>query len=49
MPKLNPDQIIKDFPILNQKANDKRLAYLDNGATTQKPNQVTVYIAFVVI
>ena len=39
MPYLNSD-IIKDFPIFNQKINGKRLAYLDNGATTQKPYKV---------
>lgn len=33
-------QIRKDFPILNQKANDEPLVYLDNAATSQKPNQV---------
>jgi cysteine desulfurase/selenocysteine lyase len=30
-------QIRKDFPILNQLVYGKQLAYLDNGATTQKP------------
>lgn len=29
-----------DFPILNKPMNGKRLAYLDNGATTQKPLSV---------
>ena len=29
-----------DFPILNQEINGKPLVYLDNGATTQKPNAV---------
>ena len=29
-----------DFPILQQEMNGKRLAYLDNAATTQKPRQV---------
>lgn len=29
-----------DFPILSQDNNGKRLVYLDNGATTQKPKQV---------
>lgn len=33
-------QIRKDFPILNQKVNDEPLVYLDNAATSQKPNQV---------
>lgn len=40
MHRLNPDEIKKDFPILNQKINGHRLIYLDNGATTQKPIQV---------
>jgi cysteine desulfurase/selenocysteine lyase len=31
---------IKDFPILSEKSNAKRLVYLDNAATTQKPIQV---------
>ena len=30
----------KDFPILDQKVNDERLVYLDNAATTQKPQAV---------
>lgn len=30
----------KDFPILQSKVNGKPLVYLDNGASTQKPNQV---------
>jgi len=29
-----------NFPILNQKINKKRLVYLDNAATTQKPIEV---------
>lgn len=32
--------IRKDFPILHKKVNGKSLIWLDNGATTQKPNQV---------
>lgn len=32
--------IRKDFPILNQIVNDEPLVYLDNAATTQKPQQV---------
>jgi cysteine desulfurase/selenocysteine lyase len=32
--------IRQDFPILAQSINDKPLIYLDNGATTQKPNAV---------
>ena len=34
-------QTIRDeFPILNRVVNNKPLVYFDNGATTQKPNQV---------
>ena len=32
--------IRKDFPALNQKIHGKDLAWLDNGATTQKPQSV---------
>ena len=32
--------IQKDFPLLGQEMNGKKIAYLDNGATTQKPNEV---------
>lgn len=34
------EAVIKDFPILNEKVNGKRLAYLDSTATSQKPQQV---------
>lgn len=37
---LDPDSIIPDFPILNQVVNGRRLIYLDNAATTQKPTSV---------
>jgi len=37
---MNLDTIRSDFPILKQKIHGKRLAYLDNAATTQKPNCV---------
>ncbi len=30
----------EDFPILNREINGKRLVYLDNAATSQKPRQV---------
>lgn len=36
----NIDKIRKDFPILNRTVNGKPLIYFDNGATTQKPQQV---------
>ncbi len=35
----------KDFKILNQKVNDEPLVYLDNAATTQKPQQVLNVLA----
>ncbi|WP_076461661.1 aminotransferase class V-fold PLP-dependent enzyme [Limosilactobacillus caccae] len=34
------DDVQQDFPILNQRVNDERLAYLDNAATAQRPRQV---------
>lgn len=37
---LNIDAIRKDFPILQQRVNDYPLTYLDNAATTQKPQSV---------
>ena len=37
---MNHKQLRKQFPILNQKANDHSLCYLDTAATSQKPLQV---------
>lgn len=37
---MNIEKIRKDFPILSQTIYDKPLVYLDNGATTQKPQCV---------
>ena len=37
---LNAAELAKDFPALQQDINGKRLVYLDNGASTQKPQQV---------
>lgn len=34
---LNPKALRKDFPILSRPVHGKRLVYLDNAATTQKP------------
>ena len=34
------EQIRSDFPILHQQVYNKPLVYLDNGATTQKPQVV---------
>lgn len=36
----NPEDIKKEFAILNQRVNDEELVYLDNAATTQKPKRV---------
>ena len=33
-------EFLKDFPLLRTEMNGKPIAYLDNGATTQKPEQV---------
>ena len=33
-------QIQQDFPILQRKVHGKRLIYLDNAATSQKPQSV---------
>ena len=35
---IDVEKIRKDFPILDQIVNDEPLVYLDNAATTQKPN-----------
>ena len=37
---LNIEKIRRDFPILQEKINKRGLVYLDNAATTQKPNCV---------
>jgi len=37
---LDVRRIRQDFPILRQQVNGRRLVYLDNAATTQKPRQV---------
>lgn len=37
---LNPADVRKDFPILDQQVNGKPLIYFDNAATTQKPQLV---------
>jgi cysteine desulfurase/selenocysteine lyase len=38
--EINIEQIRKDFPLLQTKVYGKPLVYLDNGATTQKPEIV---------
>ena len=37
---LDVESIRKQFPVLHQKINGHDLAYFDNAATTQKPQQV---------
>ena len=34
------DEIRKEFPILEKKIHGKKLCYLDNGASAQKPRKV---------
>ncbi|MEL7521326.1 MAG: cysteine desulfurase, partial [Cyanobacteria bacterium J06553_1] len=34
------DEVRADFPILHQEVNGKPLVYLDNAATSQKPQAV---------
>src|SRR5690348_7655291 len=36
----DPNEVKNDFPILTRVVNEHALVYLDNGATSQKPNQV---------
>lgn len=38
--KFDVEEIRKDFPILSRLVNDKQLVYLDNAATSQKPQAV---------
>ena len=38
--RFDVEQIRAEFPILGQKVNGRPLAYLDNGATSQKPRRV---------
>ena len=38
--QLDMDRVRKDFPVLAEAVHGKRLAYLDNAATSQKPRQV---------
>ncbi len=37
---MDVNKIKKDFPILSKKVNGKKIVYLDNAATTQKPKSV---------
>ena len=38
--KFDVEQVRKDFPILSRQVNGKQLVYLDNAATSQKPQAV---------
>ena len=40
------DLVKRDFPILQKRVNGKRLIWLDNAATTQKPRQVIERITY---
>jgi cysteine desulfurase/selenocysteine lyase len=40
MNNISIEKIRNDFPILSEKVNGKNLVYLDNGATTHKPQKV---------
>ncbi len=39
-PTLDPNKIKQDFPIFNRTVNDHPLLYLDNAATSQRPQSV---------
>src|SRR5215203_650216 len=39
-PSFDVEKVRADFPILHTKSHGKPLVYLDNGATTQKPQAV---------
>src|SRR5690242_5046580 len=38
--KFDVDKVRSDFPILRQRVHDRALVYLDNAATSQKPQMV---------
>ena len=40
MKKFDVNEIRRDFPILSREVNGNQLVYLDNGATSQKPQSV---------
>ena len=42
----DPQAIRRQFPILNERVNGKRLVWLDNAATTQKPKAVIERLSY---
>jgi len=42
----DPHALRREFPILNERVNGKRLVWLDNAATTQKPQSVIDRVSF---
>lgn len=45
-PQFDVNAVRRDFPILQERVNGHPLAWFDNGATTQKPNQVIDRISY---
>jgi cysteine desulfurase/selenocysteine lyase len=45
LPPYDLERVRRDFPILGERVNGKRLVWLDNAATTQKPRQVIERLA----
>lgn len=45
-PVFDVNAVKRDFPILQERVNGYELVWLDNGATTQKPNQVIDRISY---
>jgi cysteine desulfurase/selenocysteine lyase len=44
-PSLDVERVRRDFPILSRRVHGKRLVYLDNAATSQKPERVIERLA----
>jgi cysteine desulfurase/selenocysteine lyase len=43
---VEPNAVRRDFPILEERVHGRRLVWLDNAATTQKPNAVIERLAY---
>jgi cysteine desulfurase/selenocysteine lyase len=43
---IDPYAVKRDFPILRERVNGKEIVWLDNAATTQKPNAVIQRLAY---